>query len=139
MDNSNTGQSGWQASQKKNTHHLGYWTLAWVVTMAIANFGGKFVWEGNEWMTGLGILINVAVGFGMILANRRHLKGLDEMQQKIQLGAMGLTLGVGLVLGLAYSNIENNLIIADAGIPHVVMLMCLTYLFGIIAGRKRYK
>lgn len=125
---------------KKSTVNLAYWTGAWVLTMAIANFGPKLIWQFNETLTILGILVNVAVGFGMIIANKRHLKGLDELQQKIQLEAMGLTLGVGLVLGLGYSNLDvNNIIPFDAEISHLVILMGLTYMAGIYAGARKYQ
>ena len=50
----------------------------------------------------------------MIVANKNHLRGLDEMQQKIQLEAMALALGVGLVAGLGYSTLSiTNLITFD--------------------------
>jgi len=76
----------------------------------------------------------------MIMANKRHLNGLDEMHQKIQLEAMALSLGVGLVLGLAYSNLDvTNIIESDAEISHLVIVMGLTYLGGVIAGLKRYR
>lgn len=91
-------------------------------------------------LTLAGILVNLGVGVGMILANRRHLKGLDEMQQKIQLEAMALSLGVGLIGGLAWSNLDvTNLIPFDAEISHLVILMALTYMVGIATGVRRYR
>ena len=75
----------------------------------------------------------------MIVANKRHLKGLDEMHQKIQLEAMALSLGVGLVVGLSYSTLDvTDLIAFDAEISHLVILMGLTYGAGVAAGLKRY-
>ena len=76
----------------------------------------------------------------MIHANKIHLKGLDEMQQKIQMEGMALSLGVGLVCGLSYSLLDTtNLISFDAEISHLVILMGLTYLTGIILGHRRYR
>lgn len=119
---------------------LGFWTFGWVVTMAIVNFGPKFVWQSNETLTIFAILVNFAIGVGMILANRRHLQGLDEMHQKIQLEAMALSLGVGLIAGLSYSNLDvTNIIGSDAEISHLVILMALTYLAGVIAGTRKYR
>ena len=124
----------------RNTTLLGYWTAAWLLTMALANFGPRFIWNFNEWLTGLAILLNLAVGFGMILANKRHLQGLDELQQKIQLEAMALSMGVGLIVGLGYSNLDvTNLISADAEISHLVILMGLTYLLGIFLSHRKYQ
>ena len=138
MSKSNTND--WASKNTRNTAVLAYWTLAWVLTMALATFGPRFIWQFNDTLTIIAILINTAIGFGMILANKRHLKGLDEMHQRIQLEAMGLSLGVGLVVGLAYSNLDvANIIAADAEISHLVILMGLTYLVGIITGLRRYR
>ena len=132
--------SSWQASSAKNTVRLGFWTLAWVVSMAIANFGPRILWDHNETITIVAILVNMAIGGGMILANKRHLRGLDEMHQKIQLEAMAVSLGVGLVVGLGYSNLDvTNTISADAEISHVVILMGLTYLASVIVGNRKYR
>ncbi len=140
MNDLNTGPDDWSSKTARNTVLVGYWTAAWLVTMAAANFGPKFIWQSNEWVTIFAIIINLAVGFGMILANRRHLNGLDEMHQKIHLDAMALSLGVGLVTGLAYSNLDvTNIIPFDAEISHLVILMTLTYGAGIFAGLRKYR
>ena len=140
MSKQTGSSSDWKANTVRNTARLGYWTLAWVVTMAVANFGPKFVWDSNEVLTIVAIVANLAIGVGMILANKRHLNGLDEMHQKIQLEAMALSLGVGLIVGLSYSNLDiNNIIGADAEISHLVIVMALTYLVGIIAGTRKYR
>jgi len=139
MNDSNTDCGGFAARNKKNTLRLGYWTGAWLITMAIAVFGPILLWQ-DKVLTGAAIVINVAVGIGMIVANKRHLEGLDELQQKIQLEAMALALGVGLVFGLGYSTMDvTNLISADAEISHLVMLIGLTYGGGVIIGRRKYQ
>ncbi len=140
MNDLKTGSSDWAANTVRNTRLLAYWTGAWVLTMALANFGPRLIWQFNGTLTAIAILINLAIGFGMILANKRHLKGLDEMQQKVQLEAMALSLGVGLVVGLSYSNLDiTNLITFDAEISHLVIVMGLTYLIGVITGLRKYR
>jgi uncharacterized protein YacL len=140
MNNSGTKPSSWAAANKRNTVRLAYWTFTWVATQALAVFGPEFIWQSNKSLTSLAILFNVAIGFGMILALIRHLKGLDEMQQRIQLNAMGISLGVGLVLGLAYSNLDTtNVIPFDAEISHLIILMSLTYVFAIYLGNRKYQ
>ena len=140
MSHLKTDSSNWAARSKKNTMRLGYWTGTWLVTMAAATFGPLLVWQSNQPLTILAILLNLGAGFGMIVANKLHLRGLDEMQQKIQLEAMALSLGVGLVVGLGYSMMDvTNLITFDAEISHLVILMGLTYLTGIFAGLRRFR
>ena len=140
MNDQDTSRNDWAASTRHNTIRLAWWTAAWVVTMAIAVFGSQFVWKEIPSLSLAAIVLNLLVGVGMILANRRHLKGLDELQQKIQLEAMALALGVGLIGGLAYSNLDvTNLIAFDAEISHLVILMALTYMAGIAAATRKYR
>jgi hypothetical protein len=76
----------------------------------------------------------------MLVANRRYLRGLDEMQQRIMLDAMALCLGVGLVVGLSYELLEDiRLITFQPEIPHLVIIMCLTYFGAIKAGNRKYQ
>ena len=125
---------------KRNTLRLGYWTLAWVLSMAVAAFGPRLIWDFHPLLSITAIFINLGIGVGMILANKLHLQGLDELQQKIQLEAMALSLGVGLVGGLGYSLLDiTQLISSDAEISHIVILMSLTYMGGVVAGNRRYK
>ena len=140
MNNLKTDSSDWAARSKKNTMRLGYWTGAWLVTMAVATFGPLLAWQSNQLLTVLAISLNLGIGFGMIVANKHHLKGLDEMHQKIQLEAMALSLGVSLVVGLGYSNLDvTNIIAFDAEISHMVILMGLTYAAGVFAGVRKYR
>lgn len=132
--------SDWAARNAKTTTRLRYWTLAWVVTTAIAAFGPKLIWDFNTAVTVLGIVINLAVGFGMIVATKRHVQGLDEMHQIIFLDAGALALGVGLVCGLAYDLLEDvRLISFEPEIAHLIILMSLTFLAGTIAGHWKYR
>ena len=140
MSKTTSGSSDWAASNKRNVVVLGYWTLAWLLSTALAVFGPKLIWDFQTTLTILGVLLNLGIGFGMILANKRHLQGLDEMHRKIFLDAGALSLGVGLIVGLSYSNLDiNNIIGADAEISHLVIVMALTYLVGIIAGTRKYR
>jgi len=124
----------------KNTRTLRNWTATWVVSMAVASFAPKYVWEFNTLLTIIAVVVSLAIGFGMLLANRVYLRGLDEMQQRIMFDAMGLSLGVGLVVGLSYEILEDiKLISFQPEIAHLVIIMCLTYLSGIIAGHRKYQ
>jgi len=124
----------------ENTRNLRNWTIIWVLSIAVASFAPKYIWEFNTLLTIFTVVVNLALGFGMLIANRRYLRGLDEMQQKIMLDAMGLTLGIGLVVGLSYELLEDiKLINFQPEISHLVIIMCLTYLSGIIAGHRKFQ
>ena len=130
----------WNTKIKKNTKKLGIWTLLWTGTMAIATFGPKFIWDENVALTVLAVIINALMGLGMILMNIKHINSLDDLQKKIQLDAMGIALGVGVVGGLSYSLLDTtNLISNDAEIAFLVIFISITYLIGLLIGQKRYK
>ena len=128
------------ASTAKNATRLMVWALAWVLTTALAAFGPKVFWDFHTGLTVFGVLINVGVGFGMIFATKRHLQALDEMQQKIFRDAAVLSLGVGLVCASSYELLEDiQLITFQPEISHVIILMCLTFLIGMIVGHRKYR
>jgi hypothetical protein len=140
MKSANTGSNNWEVGNRKNTLRLGLWTLAWVLSTALMAFGPRLIWDFATAPTLLAVLLNLAVGFGMILANRRQLRGLDEMQQKIFFEAGALTLGVGLVCGISYDILEDVKLIAfEPKIAHLVILMGLTFLVGMILGQRKYR
>ncbi|KPH64628.1 hypothetical protein AMS58_19810 [Pseudoalteromonas porphyrae] len=115
---------------KMNTASLAKWTLFWMLSLAFVSFGPNLLWEGNIILSVIAVVINLAVGLMMILANKRHLQGLDEMQQRLQLNAMAITLGATLIVGLAYSSLDNSALIPfTADISHLVIFMGLTYFF----------
>ena len=140
MTDSRSRTENFRTRNVKNTVNLGFWTGAWLLTFAAAVFGPRFVWDSNLTFTLLALILNLFMGGGMILANKRHLKGLDELQQKVQLEAMGLALGVTLVGGLGYSVLDTARIISfDAEISHVIFLTSFTYLAGVYFGLRRYQ
>ncbi len=140
MMNENSNANAWQRKVASSASNLARWTLGWVLTMALATFGPPWLWNDHKLWTLGAIALNTLLGIGMVLANIKHLKTLDEMQQRIQLEAMGITLGVGLVVGMSYSNLDiSNVIAIDAEISVLVIIMGLTFLTATLLGAKRYK
>jgi predicted membrane protein len=134
-----TPTGAWAARMIRNTVALAAWTAVWVATLALARFGPGGLWNDAA-LTVLAIVFSVLAGVGMLLANKRHLSGLDEMQRTIQLQAMAWALGAGLVGGCAWTlSDRHDLIAFDATIAHLVMFMAVVYLAGCIAGLRRYR
>jgi len=132
--------SEWQTALATNSVQLMFWTSTWVITTALAAFGPRFIWNFHTALTILAVLLNLAMGFGMILATKRHLQCLDEMHQKIFRDAAVLSLGVGLVCACSYELLEDiRLITFEPEISHVVILMTLTFLVGTIIGNRKYR
>ena len=139
MEKSTSNSKDWKTRINKTTTHLAGWTAGWVITMALATFGPAYLWNSQQWLTISAILLNLSLGLGMIVAYIHHLKMQDEMMQKIQLQAMAVALGIGVVGGLSYSLLDTtNIITSDAKIPYLVMLISITYLVSLLVIRRRY-
>ena len=140
MDKLKADSNDFATNIKKNTLRNLYWTAAWLASFAVAAFGPRLIWDFATLPTILGVLINLGVGFGMIVVNKRNVRGWDELGQKIFLDAAAFTLGVGLVCGISYGLLEDiRLISSEPEISHLVILMALTFMAGMIAGHRKYR
>ncbi|MDT8346679.1 MAG: hypothetical protein RQ756_02660 [Flavobacteriaceae bacterium] len=125
--------------QTKLTLKLAIWTWTWVGSLAIATFGPKFIWGEHQLLTISGVVINFIIGIAMIIANRNLFNNLDELQRKIQLEALGITLGLTVVAGISYSLLDiTNLISDNAEIGLLVGFIGMCYLSAVLINRKRY-
>src|ERR1700679_2088761 len=96
-------ENRYQSRTRTNVIRLFLWNGAWVAATALMAFGPKFLWNKTLVFTLLAVGLDVAVGIGVILANKNYLAELDELQRKVQLNSMGITLGVGLIVGVPFS------------------------------------
>lgn len=125
--------------RKKNLYQLAAWTWSWVATLAIASFGPKFIWDDHTVLTALAVSVNFANGVLMIIANRNYFNNLDELERKIHLESLALTLGLTVVMGLSYSLLDaTDLFGFDAEISYLVLFIGITYLFCVSINTRRY-
>lgn len=126
-------------NKKHYTVKLALWTWSWVATLAMATFGPKFIWDDHVFLTVFAILVNLGNGILMILANKNLFNSLDELQRKIQLEALGITLGLAVIAGLSFSLLDQtNIIPFDAEIGFLVGFIGITYMVALLINRKRY-
>ena len=126
-------------NQRKQTIRLAVWTWSWVATLAIATFGPKYIWDDHTFLTISAIIVNFANGVAMIIANRKFFNNLDELQRKIHLESLAITLGLSVIAGITYSLLgTTNTILMDAGIGFLVGFVGITYLISLLINRKRY-
>ena len=125
--------------QKKHTKIMLAWTLAWVVSLAFLSYGANFLWD-NLLITKIGLLINLAIGVGMIIANKNLFKHYDELQKKIQFEAMALTLGLAVVVGLTYEiSFDFGVINSEPEFEYLLLFISFTYIASNIINSRRYK
>jgi hypothetical protein len=140
MNQLKSPDNGYQSRIRTSVLRLARWNGAWLAATALMAFGPKFLWNKSVVFTLLAVGLDVAVGVGMILATKKYVMGLDELQQKVYLNATGITLGVGLIAGVPFSVMGSyGLIPFKADIAHLLMLMSLTFVVSCLYGTWRYR
>jgi hypothetical protein len=140
MSQLKAAENGYQSRTRANVIRLFRWNGAWGAATALMAFGPKFLWHRALVLTLLAVGLDIAVGVGMILANKKYLAELDELQRKVQLNAMGITLGVGLIAGVPFSVMDAYHVLPfHANIAYLLILMSLTFAASNLYGTWRYR
>ena len=110
------------------------------MSTAFLRFGAEYFWDYQAVYSSVALVLHLALGLAMILANVKNLSSLDELQRKITMDAMCITLGVGLIAGIAYEQLEDiRLISYEPEINHLIMLMVFTYIISTLIGNRKYQ
>jgi hypothetical protein len=132
--------SGYQSRIWKGNLRLACWNGAWVAATALMKFGPEFLWNKALVFTVPAVGLDLAVGIGVILATTKYVMELDELQRKVYLNALGITVGVGVIAAAPLSVMNAyHLIPFHADIPHLVMLMAVTFVVSQVYGSVRYR
>ena len=124
--------------QKKQTKIMLGWTIAWVISLAFLSGGENSLWD-SLLITKIGLIINLAIGIGMIIANKNLFKTYDELQKKIQFEAMAVTLGLVVVVGLVYEiSFDFGVINKEPEFEYLMLLISFSYIASNIINAKRY-
>ena len=125
--------------QKKHTKILMAWTFAWVASLAFLSGGVNYLWD-SLLITKIGLLINLAIGVGMIIANKNLFKHYDELQKKIQFEAMALSLGLAVVVGIVYEvSFDFGVINSEPEGEYIVIFISICYIVSTLLNSLRYK
>ena len=140
MNQLKTPENRYQSRICTSSVRLLFWSGAWLAATALMKFGPRFLWNQASVLTLLAVGLDVAVGVGMVLANRTYVAALDELQQKVYLNALGITVGVALIAGVPFSVMGLYHVISfHPEIWHLLLLMGLTFMFSFAYGNWRYR
>lgn len=122
------------------TKSLFLWTLAWLLSLAVVAFGAKLIWNFDTTMTLIAIAVNLVLGAKMIIANKRHLDQLDELQRKLHMNAMAVSLGISVVFGGVYGLLEPLQLLNETPNPsNLLFVMALSYIASLIINTRKYQ
>ena len=125
--------------QKKETKIMLAWCFAWVASLALLSAGVNYLWD-SLLITKIGLLINLAIGIGMIIAHKNLFKTYDELQKKIQFEAMAITLGLVVVVGITYEvSFDFGIIKKEPEFEYLMLFICFSYMATNIINSLRYR
>ena len=140
MSQSTIQESGYELRTRANVLRIFWWCVAWVGTCALLVFGPKFLWSKALVFTLLAVGLNVLVGICAIRANKRYFEELDDLQRRVHLNSLAITVGVAFIAAVPYSVLDSYHVIPfHADVAHLVMLMGLTYAASNLYGTRRYR
>ena len=114
-------------------------TLAWTGSWLLVKIGIVEDVLTSGWALGTAIVASGCLGLLTVWAYLKHLNGLDELRRKIEMDALGLAFGVGMVSGLTGSLLGDAGMLAwDEMVSYLFTVMFVTYSIGVIVGYRRY-
>ncbi len=129
---------GLPARDIKNANIVNLWAIVWAASLALITFLSKYEWYSG-FPTIAAFTIQTGIGIGMIFAYIRFLKNLDEMERKIQLDALAISVGVTVVGFASYSILDKSGVVPDLKSSYLIAFMALVYMAAILIGRIRYR
>ena len=103
------------------------WIFIWMASLTVADKAHLYGWWGSDWAGMAGIAVNILLGFCMVAYFMRMLNRMDELQRKIQLNALSISLGISIVGCSAYSLAVTWGFILDEEVSDIFMLICVSY------------
>ena len=132
------GPQGAATGSKKNHALLMVWIFIWMATFVAVDKGAGNGWVTSNAMSLAAVALNAFLGLGVLFTYMKFLKELDEMQQKIQLNALALAMGVGLVGTISYTLLVTGGHVAQPDLAVIIMLLSGGYMAGLLIGRAQY-
>lgn len=139
MNTSSSHSNSLDKRLRKSAKRLFLWTGLWLISTAALAFGPKLIWDFNSTITWVMIASNLFFGINMLLANKHHFDDMDEMQRKIHFNAMGVSLGLTMILGCLYGLLEPAGILAETPPPsNLLFVMGISYIVTVYINFRKY-
>jgi hypothetical protein len=123
---------------RANSRRVMLWSIGWAVAMLIAAGAlGIDRFDGGT-IAFVAAGLSIILGAGTVGAYRVFLKETDELRQKIEMESLAVAFGVGVVGGMAYSQIMRALDLGEPNLAYVIAAMLIVRSIVVGAGIRRY-
>ena len=121
----------------RNQGRVVLWSFVWALSFVVITLAAKRAWWpfGARLAGGIGTSL---FGVATMLAYRRFLQETDELRRKIEIEALSLAFGVGLVGGMTYWLLTVMGAVPAKDFLYVFLVMILAHPVGVLIGRRRY-
>ncbi len=123
----------------KNANRVNLLAVIWVLTLYVASISPNYVWSNTVLVISIAFVIHTTVGIVMVFSFRKFLKELDDLERKIQLDALALSVGVTIISFSSFSILSKAGIITELDQSSLIVLMSISYMIGIVVGRIKYR
>lgn len=80
MESLMVASTDFETRQARGTIRFLCWVFVWVASMILVDKAALYGWYTSDYISVLGIVINAALGLGVIRTFLRYLRDMDEMQ-----------------------------------------------------------
>ncbi|HEX4962604.1 MAG TPA: hypothetical protein VF173_17340 [Thermoanaerobaculia bacterium] len=122
---------------RRNQWRVILWALVWALSFVAVTLGIKKEWFPFG-VTLAGMAGTTLFGIATVLAYRRFLHETDELRRKIEVEALALAFGVGVVGGLTCWLLVVSHAVSATDFVYVFFLMLVAHPVGVLIGRRRY-
>lgn len=121
----------------RNQGRVLLWSFAWACSFVVVTLCIKRAWLPSGWAVPA-VIGTALFGVATVLAYRRFLQEVDELRRKIEVEALALAFGVGVVGGMTYWLLAVAGAVSAKDFFYVILVMIFTHPLGILIGRRRY-
>jgi hypothetical protein len=122
---------------RQNQRRVTIWSVIWGVSYIIVTIAIQKGWLSSA--AAIAAVIGTSLfGVATLLAYHRFLRETDELRRKIEVDALALAFGIGLVGGLTFFLLFENSLVSGRSFGLVFVAMILAHTSSVVIGRRRY-
>lgn len=123
---------------RANYRRLNMWLFAWLGTWLAIGAAVKYEIVAVGVLPNLLALIPLGLGIAAVHAYRHFLTEADELRRKIELDALAVAFGVGVVGGLSYWLFGQTGLFSEIDLLWTIVAMIVTYSITVQIGLAKY-
>ncbi|MEM7051050.1 MAG: hypothetical protein AAF604_15375 [Acidobacteriota bacterium] len=129
---------GSTTTDRRNGRVVNLWMFAWLLPWLALSVAIEKEWITHGWWAAVAAIATGLVGLGTVMAYRRFLREADELRRKVELDALAIAMGIGLVVGITSWPLARAGLTDLAEVPNLIVVMMVTYSIAVLVGMRRY-